>query len=396
MNSRYILLLILGVDAFILLLKTSELSISFYEASLLYGDFSFLQFIVKSSLYLFGHNDFALRLPMILFHTFSAILLYLISAKYLTNEVSRLWLVIIFILLPGVISSAIVVNSAGLVIFGLLLFAYLHVNNFHRTIYPVLILYLIIDGGFLYLFLALAIYSLYTKEKNFFVFSLILSLISMYIYGLSIHGLPKGHFLDAIGVYAAIFTPIIFIYLFYALYRRYLAKEIDIIWFIASTALVISLVLSFRQKVNLELFAPYLIVALPLMAQTFYSSYRVRLRVHRRKYKLAFVLSLIFLFGNSFLVLFNQTLYLVLENPKKHFAYKFHIAKDVADELKSMDIECVKSSSRMSKRLKFYGVKECNKYRLDENIENSNASYVTVSYKNRVLYFASVTKINNK
>ena len=396
MNSRIILLLIIGVDALILFFKASELSISYYEASLLYDGFSFLQLLINSSLLLFGENDFALRFPMIVLHSLSAMLLYAISSNYLKNERSRLWLVLIFILLPGVISSAIVVNSAGLVIFGLLLFIYLHVNNFHKSIYPLLVFYLIIDGGFLYLFLSLSIYALYTKQKKTFIFSIVLSIISMYIYGLSVHGSPKGHFLDAIGVYAAIFSPIVFIYLFYVLYRRYLTKEIDILWFIASTALIISLLLSFRQKVDLELFAPYLIVALPLLAQTFYRSYRVRLKQHRKNYRLAFVISLIFLFGNSFIVLFNQTLYLVLENPKKHFAYKFHIAKDIARELKSKGIECVKTSNRMSNRLKFYGIKECDDYKLVENIENNTEADVTVSYKNRILYFANVTNINNK
>ena len=117
MKYRIILFLILGVDAFILFLQTSELSISYDEATLLYGEFSFLQLIIKSSLNLFGTNDFALRFPMITLHISSAILLYEVSKKYLEREENRLWLILVFILLPGIISSALVVNGAGLIIF---------------------------------------------------------------------------------------------------------------------------------------------------------------------------------------------------------------------------------------------------------------------------------------
>jgi len=82
MNTRIILFLILGLDAFILIVQTSQLSISYYEASLLYGEFSPLQQIIKSSLYFLGKNDFTLRLPMIIMHLSSALLLYKISNKY--------------------------------------------------------------------------------------------------------------------------------------------------------------------------------------------------------------------------------------------------------------------------------------------------------------------------
>ena len=128
MKYRIILFLILGVDAFVLFLQTSELSISYDEATLLYGEFSFLQLVVKASLSIFGTNDFALRVPMITLHISSAILLYIVSKKYIQREENRLWLILVFVLLPGVISSALLVDGAGLVIFGLLLFVYIYEN----------------------------------------------------------------------------------------------------------------------------------------------------------------------------------------------------------------------------------------------------------------------------
>jgi len=395
MNIRYILFLILGLDALVLILQTQELSISYQEASLLYGDSSFLQAYIKSSIFLFGQNDFALRLPMIVLHILSAILLYRISETYIKIQRNRVWLIVVFILLPGVMSSAIIVNDAGLIIFGLLLFAYMYERYSIILLYMLLTLYMFINGGFVSLFMALTIFALYKKDKYFFVFNLLLFLSSLFIYGIGAHGSPKGYFLDSIGIYAAIFTPLIFIYLFYVLYRRYFTKEIDILWFISAVALVFSLLLSFRQRVSLEYFAPYLILALPLAAQTFEHSYRVRLNMFRKKYRLAFIVSLVFLLINSSAVFFNKYLYYIVEKPKKHFSYKMHIAKELAQKLKNRDIDCVDTNKKMSTRLKFYGVTKCNNYLLKENsYDGDELNSVTISYKNRVVYSADVTKIN--
>ena len=192
-----------------------------------------------------------------------------------------------------------------------------------------------------------------------------------------------------------IFTPIIFIYLFYVLYRRYLTKDIDILWFISTVVFVFSLLLSFRQRVNVEYFAPYLMLALPLVAQTFEHSYRVRLSQFRKKYRLVFVISLALLFVNSSVVFFNKYLYYIVEKPKKHFSYKMHVAKELATELKARDINCISSNKKMTQRLEFYGVTKCNKYILQKNaLDYKNSDSVTISYKNRLVYSAIVTKLN--
>lgn len=395
MNIRFIFFLILGLDAIGLFLQTSELSISYNEAMLLSGDFSFLQILIKSSIFIFGQNDFALRFPMILLHLLSAILLYKISKKYIKIDRNRLWLLLIFILLPGVMSSAIIVNDAGLILFGLLLFVYLYENYSLLFIYPLLFLYMLMDGNFVYLFIALALFSLYKKDRNFFLFNLVLFFASLFIYGIDMHGSPKGYFLNSLGLYAAIFTPIIFIYLFYVLYRRYLTKDIDILWFISTVALLFSLILSFRQRIAIEHFAPYVMLTLPLIAQTFEHSYRVRLSAFRKNYRWTFIVSLILLLINSSVVFFNKYLYNLIEDPKKHFSYKMHVAKELSIELKKRGISCVDTDRKMSKRLKFYGVTKCNNYLLEETFFNSKkSSNVTISYENRVVYSANVTKLN--
>jgi len=216
------------------------------------------------------------------------------------------------------------------------------------------------------------------------------------MYGLNISGVPSGHFLDTIGVYSAIFTPVVFIYICYALYRGYLNDENDKIWYISSSVLLLSLLLSFRQRVALELFAPYLILSLPLAAKTFAHSYRVRLKNFRKGYRSIFVLAFIFLIFNALIVMFNKELYLVLDNPKKHFAYKMHIAKELAQKLKDKKIFCVTTDKKMQKRLRFYSISKCSETLLQEIKRDAENSDVTISYKGKILYKANVTKINNK
>jgi hypothetical protein len=394
---RYIFFLILGIDAIILFSQTSQVSISAAEASLLYGDVSFLQILIKTSLHLFGQNDFALRFVIVLLHVMSVVLMYLISRKYILQERNRLWLLLMFVLLPGVVSSAIVISSASIIIFGLLLYIYLHDRAPQYLLNSILLFYAIVEVGFVYLFLGVAIYYLFQKNKMLFAYNILLYFLSSFLYGFDAVGYPSGHFLDILGVYSAIFTPIIFIYIFYTLYRRYLTNKTDIIWYISSTALIFSLLLSFRQSIHIENFAPYLIIALPLAAQTFISSYRVRLKQHRHKYKIVFIVSFIFLLLNSFAVFFNKDLYLLIENPKKHFAYDMHIAKELADKLKDLNISCIDTHLKMQKRLRFYEIDYCQNNKLKELPFDSDVdTNVTISYKNRILYKANVTNINKE
>ncbi len=395
MNPRLLFFLILGIDAFVLFMQTSQLSISYREALFLQGEPSFFQSLIRFSLACLGTNDFALRLPMIMLHLGSTLLLYAVAKEYL-NDINRIWLVLIFVLLPGIVSSALIVDSAGLLIFGLLLFVYL----FRRVSFFVLCLYLftlsLIESGFLYLFLGLLLYGMVERKYALALVNMVFIILSVVLYGLDVHGSPKGYFLDSIGIYSAIFTPIVFVYIFYVLYRRGLTKEIDAVWFLASSALVVSLILSFRQKIDVQHFAPYLVLALPLAAQTFYNSYRVRLPQFRRKYKAVFVVALLFLLANSGVVLFNKYLYRVLERPSEHFAYKMHIAKELADALHERGIDCVQTKKSMGLRLEFYGISKCNEFVLEEvDARENNGRDVTISYINKPIKFYSVTKVNN-
>lgn len=397
MIHRLILFLILGIDVTILFFQIDNLSISSAEAYVLYEENSYLSLAFNFFIAKFGSNDYALRLPIIFIHLISSLLFYSISSRYLQKTRDRLWLLLLYVMLPGILSSALVLSHAFLVLFGLLLFIYLDQRIATKYTNVLLFFYAFIDGGFAYLLLGLLIYNIFGKDYKNIVYNLILLAISAYLYRLQIYGVPSGHFLDTIAVYSAVFSPIVFVYLVYALYRKYLADKIDKVWYIATSALIFSLLLSFRQRLDIEYFAPYLMIALPLAAQTFVHSYRVRLKMFRKRYKVIFGLSFLFLFLHTLLVLFNKNIYTFLDNPKQHFAYNMYVAKELAKELKEHNIKCLETDYKMQQRLKFYGIEKCRDFFLEERSLEENANiFVTISYSGEPVYKASVTKVHNK
>jgi len=116
MTPRLALFLILGIDAAVLLYEASDLSLTYHGAQILYGaEVTSMQWLIRLSLSFFGQTDMALRLPMVVMNLLSAVLLYRIAEPYAKNERERVWLVLVFVLLPGIISASLLVDSAALV-----------------------------------------------------------------------------------------------------------------------------------------------------------------------------------------------------------------------------------------------------------------------------------------
>lgn len=392
MRERIILFLILGIDALILLYEVSTLSIASHEAEIFFNANTFVHHLTQFSVMLFGQNDYALRMPMILFHLFSVVLLYQVSKPYVKRDSDRLWLVLVYILLPGVISAALLVNSAGIVIFTLFLLLYLYQIK-SRLIPLLLVLFLAIDGAYALLYFAIFVYAFNKNNKFYMAFSALLLMGAYYLYSFDSMGKPSGHFLDTLGLYATIFSPVVFLFLIYVLYRKMISKEYDITLYVGGVVFVVSLLLSFRQRIYIEDFAPYLMLLLPLAAQTFFSSYRVRLRAFRGRYRAILGIGFAILAIHFFLLLFNKGLYLFIEDPHKHFVYHSHIVKELAATLKSDHIDCVSAESEsLQIRLKFYGIEECSQRVLYE-VPLDIQSDVTISYLGRIVAAYNVTKI---
>lgn len=340
-----------------LLYGMENLSINYYEAEIFFDKLTPLHFLVATSCKIFGQNDFGLRFPFILINIINVLLLYGVSRPLLKNSVDRILNIAIFVLLPGTNTAALIVNEAGLSILVTLLFVYLWQRKRCFFAYTLLVLSLGIDNSFAILYFCLAFYGVFKKRKTLFILSVVLFCASMYIYGFEAHGKPKGYFLETIGIYAATLSPFIFLYYVYTLYRVAIKEKKSLLWFIGFGAFILSLLFSLRQKLYLEDYLPFAIILTPLMVKVFYNSYRVRLPQFRKIHKALFIVVFLTLVLNFLAIIFNKTLYMFYENPKEHFAYKNHVAKELALWLKEKNIDTIYTKDfKLAKRLRFYGI----------------------------------------
>lgn len=392
MKSAKVFPFLIGINLIILFLQIDVLSVSYHEAQMLYGSPSLLNLYTTSFLNLFGWTDYPLRLSMLLLHFFSVLILYKISAYYLPKIEDRNWVVLIYMLLPGVTSAALVADLAGMKIFFLFLFFYLYL--YHRKFsYLFLPLFLFLDWTVIFFYFLIGLYGALNREKWIAFTGGILFFIALFFYSMHIGGIPKGHFIETLALYAAVFSPLVFIYIFYVLYRRLISDDKELLWFLAFGMFVMTLLLSFRQKVYIQEFAPYIMVAIPLVAQTFLHTYRIRLRMFRSRYLMFFYIAFSILLLNSVSVFFNHWLYRFMNNPTKHFAYPMHVAKELAQYFEEKKITCLHTDKEMQLRLRFYGIGECSAVQLSTD-PIKGADKVTISYKNRDAYKAYVTNIN--
>ena len=395
-SYRILFLSLLGVDALLLFLKIPDLSISYYEAKIFFGPDSFLQSYITYFTTLFGQNNYALRLPMIALHIGSVLFFYEITASFAKYERDRLWVTLIFMMLPGVTSAGLLVDDAGIVLFFLMFYLFLQ-QRMQQVSYLLLVLLVLVDNSFMFLFLAQIFYGYDTKRYRFMLYNFFLFLVSIGWYGFDFGGTPKSSFVDTLGIYATVFSPLIFFYVFYVLYRRFVVQKRDLLFYIASTAFVVSLLLSFRQRIGVETFAPYLMAALPLAMQNFFHSYRIRLKMYRVIYIRLFIAAFILLILNEIVVFFHKEIYRFLPDPDQLFAHRLHVASELANKLHEHHLECIDAQSdAMQLRLKYYGINYCNTYQLVSVKSASDDLNVTILYNKIPIFKAYVTNINIK
>ena len=150
------------------------------------------------------------------------------------------------------------------------------------------------------------------------------------------------------------------------MYRILIKEEKNLLWYISFCSLIVSLVLSMRQKLYLEDFAPFVVLSVPLMIKVFFNSYRVRLPRFRKIHTILFVLVGFSLLLSTVASYFNQSLYTLVNEPSKHFAIKYHVARELAKELKAKKVYNIRlNDEKMALRLKFYDIQNVgSKYQL--------------------------------
>ncbi len=361
-NLTFVTLLIFHI--FVLIFMANDFSIAYKELEIFKSNIGLIGFLSNLFPNIFCVDIVWIKLPFIIFYLLSAIVFYLLTDGYFKYQKDRVLSVAIFMILPGVNSAALLLNQSIIVVFCVLLYLYVYKKSGKEN-YFLLFFFLFIDNSFAILYLALFFYSLKKRDNLLLFVSLSLFGISMSLYGFEIGGRPRSYFIDTFGIYASIFSPLLFLYFFYAIYRFGIKYERDMYWYLASTSLVLSFVFSLRQQIYIEDFAPFVIIAIPVMVKLIMHSIRVRLKEHQGKYLFLGYVLLFSLVINFIIFVFNKSIYLILENPKKHFAYDYHIAKELAFELKLMGIQNIQvDDDRLQTRLQFYGINSDGNYKL--------------------------------
>ena len=136
-----------------------------------------------------------------------------------------------------------------------------------------------------------------------------------------------------------------------------------------------------------------MVLAIPLMIKVFFNSFRVRLPQFRKWHTFIFGMVVSTLIVNTSISYLHQPLYLLMNEPSKHFAIKYHVAKELAEELKGRGIYRISmKDEKMAIRLKFYGIDRGTDYKLlpkkevDGGYEQIDIAYFGVIAKTFYIY----------
>ena len=256
-SETFLIFIICLIDFCFLSYAISTLSISYYEADAFYNSSKISAVLARFSVEIFGQNDYALRLPFVICHIFSVVLLYKISKQILKRKFDRIVSAVVFILLPATMASAILVNDAGIIIALSLLSIYLYQLRKMLAFYALLCVLPFVSGAFLVYFSAIFIFGVYRRDARMAWTSALLFALCFYLYGFNSGGKPSGHLLDTVSIFAAAFSPFIFVYFVYAMYRIWIKEAKNLLWFVCITAFLFCLFLYlFQHNLFCSLF-PY-------------------------------------------------------------------------------------------------------------------------------------------
>jgi len=364
MGRKYFFLF-LALYVPILLYLSVTTPISPHEAKIFFQNQGVLGFLMRSGYGLrnwLGVSDFfALRLFLLPFILATIYLYYMMSKIYLQRDSDRYLATLIFLMLPGIITGWVLVNVSTIVIPMVLLFVLAYERGAFGVQVGAMGLLFVIHEASIIFTIAIFIYALVNREQRLALLSAFFILLTLgFSSGIAIGGRPAGHFVDIFGLYGILFSPLVFLYFFYTLYRIFLRESKNILWYISFVALVGSLILSIRQRINLTDFAPYVIVAIVLMLDTFNRSYLVRLPQFRKSYKIGFVTVLGSMVLISSVIILHASLFPFLDKPSHHFAYRLYHPYWIANDLKKNKKLCYDTNSpKLSLQLQFYGIKKC-------------------------------------
>ncbi len=384
-----IFILILSIDVLLLMFMVSETSIYINEArgfflndSLHFNIANFGVNIIQSISNNPLLNDYGLRLPFIFIHIMNCILIYKIGLYTLHKKSDAILCTIIFMAIPGVSVEAVIVSNSSIITFICLIIIYSQ-EKYNKIRYELFIFVSFLDAGGSILCLALFFYALLKNKTKTLIFSIVCFGVNMFIFA-PIHGIPQSYFIDTIGLMSIVFTPILFIYYIAVVYSCTFSKPPSLLNLIPFIGFVFILLLSTRQKINIESFLPQLSVGMPFFMQKVLFDIRCRLPSFRMRYILRLAVTIIFLFVGNVILFGNKIVYLFGEQ-KHNFAYSFYEAKDVAKELHNKNILNIEIPNKdLALRLRFYGINA------KENAQPKYRLQPSANGEIKIIYFGKI------
>ncbi len=356
-KKHFLWLLFLYVTATLYLAATTP--ITPHEARNFYASQNFVSLLMHWGQMLVP-TVFGIRLFFLIFAYLSLRIFYELSQRYFAKREDVYLSTALFMFLPGILTASALAN-VGIIVLALVLFFVLLYERRYFVALPLIMLALFfVHEDSIIFFLALLFYGIAKRDKLLLITSA--SFIIAFIYlskGIEIGGRPSGHFIEIFGLYATVFSPLLFLYFFYAMYRILLRGNKTLMWYISFTALAVSLLLSIRQKIYITDFAPYVMISTIAMVDVFNHSFRVRLPQFQKWYRYAFYVVVLFLVLSDLALIFNRQLYLYGKERGSHFANRIYDPYFLSQELQKKGIKCYDAKGRAQYQLRYYGIPRC-------------------------------------
>ena len=305
-------------------------------------------------------SELGLRLFFLVLGYLNLSLFYAVTAHFFSEREERLLALYFYAMLPGVIVSTVLANDAVIIAFLVLLFLYFYLHQQRLlSLFPLLFLGLA-HWSALYFYLLLMLYGLFQKEKWIFLNAAI-AVLFFFVLGARVPEPVSGNYLfEMLGNDATIFSPLLFIYFFYALYGTLWRGERNVLWYISFGALIISLVLSLQERVRITDFSAYLMLGIIVAVHTYLGSLKVRLKRFRKSHRISFWVVAISLLTSSLAMVLHQPIYRLLGEKNYPIVASVYSPYDRAVRLKKSGKKCVQESrQKVLYQMRYYGLNKC-------------------------------------
>ncbi len=335
--------------------------LSYSEANILYSNDITIESIIAKFIYKLTNNIIYIRFIFFLASIISLYIFSKIIKKYfITWDKYYNLSLFVYIFVPGIFLSFILINYATFPILLTLLLIYAYEKDIKILIITSLVLLLFTHSAQFVIYIALIITSFKDKRIWVLVLSLVLLIISSFISSYSIGGVPRGHLLQLFGIYSAIFSPLLFLFIIYTVYKMAIQKDRDLLMNIIISSFLLSIILSIRQQIKITDFSVFLVIAIPLSILIFKNGIEVRLKEFRRTYYLVCNIILINILIETIAITIHYPLYKYFSKKVWLIDYNIYKIQENAKKLEKNSKECKKVISKREENLyKYYGILKC-------------------------------------